>query len=208
MEVDLVLPGRDLVVGGLDVHAHLLERQDNLAPHVLAEVDGGEVEVAGRVVRLGGRPAVAALEEEELGFRPAFIAKPRSAASAITRFRVLRGQPANGVPSGLAMSQISRPTSAPLGSVQGNTWNVAGSGFRYMSDSSIRTNPSIEDPSNMIRPSSASPNCRSGTSTFLMTPRMSVNCRRMNFTRSCSARVRITDRRSGPFVPAVAMAAF
>ena len=55
------------------------------------------------------------------------------------------------------------------------TWNVERSGLRYISDSSMRTKPSIEEPSNMILPSSASPNWRSGTSTFLMTPRMSVN---------------------------------
>ena len=45
--------------------------------------------------------------------------KPRSAASAITFFKVVRGQPAKGLPSGLAMSQISRPTRAPLASAQG-----------------------------------------------------------------------------------------
>src|SRR5690349_7171790 len=86
-----------------------------------------------------------------------------------------------------------------------------------MSDSSIRTNPSIEEPSNMMRPSSASSNCLSGTSTFLIAPRMSVNCRRMNFTFSRSARSRMRAlrssfgmaeiisrqaRRAGPFGPA------
>jgi hypothetical protein len=65
-----------------------------------------------------------------------------------------------------------------------------------MSDSSIRTNPSMDEPSNMIAPSSASANWRSGTSTFLVTPRMSVNCRRMNFTLSRSTRSRMRARRS------------
>ena len=45
---------------------------------------------------------------------------------------------------------------------------VSGSGCRNMSDSSIRTKPSIDEPSNMIRPSSASSNCRFGISTFLI----------------------------------------
>ena len=36
------------------------------------------------------------------------------------------------------------------GSAHGKTRNVARSGFRYMSDSSMRTNPSIDEPSNMI----------------------------------------------------------
>src|SRR2546426_10821229 len=53
-----------------------------------------------------------------------------------------------------------------------------------MSDSSIRTNPSMEEPSNMMSPSSAFSNWLWGTSTFLLTPRMSVNWSRRNAT-SC-----------------------
>ena len=48
-------------------------------------------------------------------------------------------------------------------------------GLRLVSDSSIRVNPSIEEPSNWISPSKALLNCERGISTFLMTPRMSVN---------------------------------
>ena len=70
-EVDLVLAGGDLVVRRLDVDADRLERQDDLPPHVLAEVDGREVEIAGGVVRVGGGLAVARLEEEELRLRSA-----------------------------------------------------------------------------------------------------------------------------------------
>jgi hypothetical protein len=57
-----------------------------------------------------------------------------------------------------------------------------------MSDSSIRTNPSIELPSNMMSPSSALANCDDGISTFLLTPRMSVNCRRRKRTLCVRAR--------------------
>ena len=57
-----------------------------------------------------------------------------------------------------------------------------------MSDSSIRTNPSIDEPSNMMSPSSAFSNCEAGISTFLFTPRMSVNCKRMKLTLSFSVR--------------------
>src|SRR2546425_6734984 len=89
------------------------------------------------------------------------------------------------------MSQIIRPTLSPAGPAHGNTRNVDRSGLRYMSDSSIRTNPSIDEPSNMILPSSASSNWRSGISTFLIVPRMSVNWRRMNLTFSRSVRSRI-----------------
>ena len=70
-EVDLVLAGGDLVVRRLDVDADRLERQDDLPAHVLAEVDGREVEIAGGVVRVGGGLAVARLEEEELRLRSA-----------------------------------------------------------------------------------------------------------------------------------------
>ena len=73
------------------------------------------------------------------------------------------------------MSQIIRATFSPVGPAHGKTRNVDTSGRKYMSDSSIRTKPSIDEPSNMIRPSSASSNCRSGISTFLIVPRMSVN---------------------------------
>src|SRR6266446_3418 len=61
-----------------------------------------------------------------------------------------------------------------------------------MSDSSIRTNPSIDEPSNMMSPSSAFSNWLSGTSTFLLTPRMSVNCSRRKDTPCFLARSRIS----------------
>src|SRR4051812_15873120 len=51
-----------------------------------------------------------------------------------------------------------------------------------MSDSSILTKPSIDEPSNVISPSSALSNWLRGTSTFLLTPRMSVNCSRRKST--------------------------
>ena len=56
-EVDLVLARRHLVVRGLDLEAHRLEREDDLAADVLAEIDRREVEVAGGVVRFGRRAA-------------------------------------------------------------------------------------------------------------------------------------------------------
>src|SRR5262249_18455490 len=86
------------------------------------------------------------------------------------------------------MSQIIRATVSPVVPAHGKIRKVARSGRRYMSDSSIRTNPSIDEPSNMMWPSSASSNCRSGTSTFLIAPRISVNWRRMNLTLSRSMR--------------------
>jgi hypothetical protein len=86
-----------------------------------------------------------------------------------------------GLPSGVVMSQINRPTrfsASPHGKIR----KVERSGINSMSDSSIRTNPSIDEPSNMMSPASAFSNCEPGTSTFLLTPRMSVNCRRRKRT--------------------------
>ena len=54
------------------------------------------------------------------------------------------------------------------------------SGTSSMSDSSMRVKPSIEEPSNMISPSSAFSNWLVGTSTFLLWPWMSVNWSRRN----------------------------
>ena len=62
-----------------------------------------------------------------------------------------------------------------------------------MSDSSMRVKPSIEEPSNMIWPSSAFSNWLRGISTFLMIPRMSVNCSRMKRTPLLSASLRISS---------------
>ena len=71
LEVDLVLAGRDLVVRRLDLEAHLLERQDDVAPRLFAAVHGRQVEVRALVVRVDDRVAVGvAAEEEELRLRP------------------------------------------------------------------------------------------------------------------------------------------
>ena len=61
-----------------------------------------------------------------------------------------------------------------------------------MSDSSTRTNPSMLEPSNMMSPCSAFRNCDDGISTFLITPRMSVNCSRRKRACCASASSRIS----------------
>ena len=58
--VDLVLGGPDLVMGVLDVDAHLLERQHGLAAHVGARIERRQVEVAALVERPRGRRSPAA----------------------------------------------------------------------------------------------------------------------------------------------------
>src|SRR5260221_5839786 len=68
-----------------------------------------------------------------------------------------------------------------------------------MSDSSMRVNPSIEEPSNWIQASKAFSNWERGILTFLMTPRMSVNCSRMKRTFSALHTFRISGLdRPGP----------
>ena len=119
-------------------------------------------------------------------------------AFSIWRLSVWRGQPANGLPSGSMTSQTRRAT-FPFGCDHGKMRNVSRSGTSPMSDSSMRVKPSIEDPSNWISPSSAFSNCERGTSTFLMIPRMSVNCRRRKRTPSLSQVFRI----STALIPAI-----
>ncbi len=51
-----------------------------------------------------------------------------------------------------------------------------------MSLSSMRTNPSIEEPSNIILLSNTFSTCDTGTSTFLIVPIISVNIKRKNRT--------------------------
>src|SRR5690606_14919881 len=66
-EVDFVLADGDLVVRRFDVEAHRVQRGDDVAPHVLAALDGTEVKVPAGVVGDGGRPSFrVAAEEEEL----------------------------------------------------------------------------------------------------------------------------------------------
>ena len=68
--VDLVLGGADLVVGVLDVDAHLLEREHGVAADVGAGVERRQVEVAALVEDLGDAAlglGVAEVEELELG---------------------------------------------------------------------------------------------------------------------------------------------
>ena len=69
LEVDLVLAGRDLVVGRLDPDPERLEGVDHVLADLLGEVRR-EVEVAGLIVRQRGDAAVlAAPEQEELELR-------------------------------------------------------------------------------------------------------------------------------------------
>src|SRR6185503_21105413 len=107
------------------------------------------------------------------------------------RFKQVRGSPSKSPPSGGVTSHMIRATLA-RSSVQGKMRKVPRSGTRFMSDSWMRVNPSIEEPSNMISPSRAFPNWLEGTSTFLFAPWMSVNCRRRKRTFSVLQDLRIS----------------
>ena len=70
LEVDLMLPCRHLMVRGLDLKAHVLQRHADLAPRALAAVERTQIKIAGLVVRLrDGIAGVVRLEEEKLAFR-------------------------------------------------------------------------------------------------------------------------------------------
>jgi len=84
-----------------------------------------------------------ALEEIELDFKRVLTSRNTSSASSRTRLSVLRGQPSNGVPSGIAMSHSMRASARRISIVHGKIANVAGSGRSNMSSSS-RDEPSIE----------------------------------------------------------------
>ena len=86
LEVNLVLPGGDLVMARLYLEAHLLEGEADVAADEFAVIDGTEVKVARLVAGLDGRAAVGIrLEEEELALRAdvegvAHFRRPREGA--------------------------------------------------------------------------------------------------------------------------------
>ncbi|OPY28283.1 MAG: hypothetical protein A4E28_01677 [Methanocella sp. PtaU1.Bin125] len=114
------------------------------------------------------------------------MTNPALSASLIMRLRLPRGSPGNGFPLGRYTSQTSRAT-LPYSLCHGMSVNVSRSGFRYMSDSSILTKPSMDEPSNMTSPSSAFSSWLTGSATFLVVPMTSVNWSLTNSTLSCSA---------------------
>ena len=63
---------------------------------------------------------------------------------------------------------------------QGRMAKVSRSGQRYWSDSSMRTNPSMELPSIITWPARAFSIWDAVMATFFIWPKMSVNCIRMN----------------------------
>src|SRR5580693_6092609 len=130
--------------------------------------------------------AVDAMSSESLSKRKNSASRPirtpRSEfALSTARRNVVRGQPSNGKPSGIAMSQIRR-ASRPSGAGHGYIAKVDGSGLSCMSSSSPRTNPSIDPPSNVTCPSSAFSNSVAGIDTFLLTPKISAKTNRTKRT--------------------------
>ena len=71
LEVDLVLALGALVVGGLDLKVHSLQRHTDLPPGGFAVIQRAQIEVASLIVGLGGGLSlVIGLEQEKLCFRP------------------------------------------------------------------------------------------------------------------------------------------
>ncbi len=105
---------------------------------------------------------------------------PSRAALSTCRFRTQRGSPSKGDPSGLWMSQNIRAT--PSSERHGRIWNVVGSGRATMSDSWMRENPSMEDPSNPSPSVNATSSSCGVMAKDFRKPRTSENHKRMNFT--------------------------
>src|ERR671917_2005240 len=115
----------------------------------------------------------------------------RASALRITK----RGSPSYGSPPGFSTSQNSRPTLWVSPVRHGRIRNVLGSGIAIMSDSSIRLNPVIEEPSKPMPSSSAPANSSRPTANDFSWPKMSVNQNRMNSTFSSSTRARTSAAR-------------
>ncbi len=91
------------------------------------------------------------------------------------------GSPSKGFPSAVYTSQMSLAV-FPISEFHGSMTNESVSGDRYMSDSSILTNPSMDEPSNIHLLSRAFSSCFAVIATFFSMPKMSVNWSLMNST--------------------------
>ena len=183
--VDLVLGGADLVVGVLDVDAHLLQRQDGVAAHVGAGVERGQVEVAALVEDLGhaalgfGRAEVEVLElgADVVGVEarsPRPVSAPAAGSSA--------GRPRRARRRGPGCRRTSARRRSRSSGRQGIRAKVEGSGIAIMSDSSIGLKPVIEEPSKPMPPSKASSSSAALIEKLFSWPRTSVNQRRTKRT--------------------------
>src|SRR5581483_9371190 len=105
-----------------------------------------------------------------------------SAARFNWRFRMPRGSPSNGDPSGMKTSAMISAVTARDPLDHGITVNVSRSSFRYISDSEMRANPSIDEPSNHTFDSIASSSFETGIVSAFITPKRSVNMTLMNST--------------------------
>jgi len=191
-EIDLVLCVRHLVVRRLHLEAHQLEYVHHRTTGFLAAIRRRQVEIAPHVVRVGADAALAVRhKQEELGLH-----------AGVHRVAQVLGTPDHALQHPARITRKRRavrhvdvadePTHARILIAPGKIRNVEKSGASSMSDSSMRTNPSIDEPSNMMSPANALANCEAGISTFLFTPRMSVNCRRIERTLFLRARSRMS----------------
>ena len=99
---------------------------------------------------------------------------PCSRARSRLRRRTWRGQPSNGVPSRLKMSQKTRATGASSG-CHGRIWNVLASGRASTSLSWTREKPSMAEPSKVMPSSRAFSSSAGVMAKVLAVPRTSVN---------------------------------
>ena len=110
---------------------------------------------------------------------------PIAFAFSTVFFRICRGSFSKGVPSWRYTSQMSLAT-FPCCGLHGKISNVFKSGYRYISESSSFANPSIEEPSNTHRLSSAFSSWFVVIAIFFIIPYISVNWSRIKPTSSSS----------------------
>ena len=96
-----------------------------------------------------GTPFSSTLNKKNSHSGPTLNLYPSLAASSTAFLSIRLGSPSNGVPSVLYTSQISLAT-FPVCGLHGKITKLSRSGLRHISDSSIRANPSIDEPSNII----------------------------------------------------------
>jgi hypothetical protein len=200
LEVDLVLSGGDLVVGGLDFEAHLLQGENDVAARLFPAVDRRQVEVGPFVVGVhdriaGGVPT----EEEEFGLwsgdhRVAerrglvHLLLQRHARAAGERAPIRVVHIADQTPDLLAA--LVRPGIDRERREVGDQVHVGFLDPREAFDrGAVELDLAVQSLLEL----------RAGISTFLMTPRMSVNWSLMKRTFSASQTFRISALvRPGP----------
>ena len=140
------------MMGCLDLKAHIFQSQHHITSRIFPEINWSHVKIACLFMwsSVVGHPSIIRMEQEKFTLRSHIkrIAHIRCLFT-ITFCKIYRGSPSNGVPSGLYDITDQYVPLCPAADATERSSNVSRSGCRYISDSSMRTNPSMAEPSNM-----------------------------------------------------------